>query len=111
MHASGCSLIDLLIRELMHEETRYNNYGVRPQQASEDTINAPVVRLAHIHISAQRWLRCYICYRPEDRRREAPVTQQMRELMHEETRYNNDGIRPHGLSNGKQTRTTTASLG
>ena len=30
MHASGCSLIDLLIRELMHEETRYNNYGVRP---------------------------------------------------------------------------------
>ena len=55
MHASGCSLIDLLIRELMHEETRYNNYGVSSQQASDDTINAPVVRLAHIHISAQRW--------------------------------------------------------
>ena len=92
-------------------ETRYTNFGVRPQQASEDTINAPVVRLALIHISAQRWLRSYMCYRPEDRRREAPVTQQMREWMHEETRYNNDGIKPHGLSNGEQTRTTTASLG
>ena len=53
MHASGCSLIDLLIKELMHEETRYNNDGVRPQQASEDTSNAPVVRLAHNHISAR----------------------------------------------------------
>ena len=50
MHASGCSLLDLLIRELMHEETGYNNYGVSLQQASEDTINAPVVRLAHFHI-------------------------------------------------------------